>query len=68
MVYTFIFFTAFDCDDFVTTSARVDGRNFKVVARLDRRTLNVRFRKGTKASKVFGLANVWNADVVGLSC
>lgn len=68
MVYTFVFFTAFDCDDFVISSARVDGRNFKVVARLDRRTLNVRFRKGTNANKILGLADVWNADIVGLTC
>lgn len=66
MNYIFVFCTAQDSEDFeVSTKGQ---KRFKVVSRIDRRTLSVRFRKGTKAERLFNLADVWNADIVGLTC
>jgi len=63
--YTMIFCTANDKEDFVVSAKH--SRLFKVVADIDRRTINVSFRKGTKASRIFNLCDIWNADIYGLT-
>ena len=65
--YTMLFAIPQDKDDFVA-HAPFMKHGVKVVAEIDRRTINVRFRKGTKAEKIFSLADFWNADIIGLTC
>lgn len=65
--YTMIFAMPEYKEDFVAHAPFMKG-GVKVVEEIDRRTINVRFRKGTKAQKIFDLADFWNADIVGLTC
>lgn len=65
MIYTMIFMTAEDKENFVVSSKH--NRRFSVVNELDRRTINIRFRKGTNAKRIFNLCDIWNADIYGLT-
>ena len=65
MTYTMIFMTAQDKEDFVISSK--GNRRFTVVAELDFRTINIKFRKGTTAQRIFNLCDIWNADIYGLT-
>ena len=57
--------TTQDREDFeISTKGQ---KRFKVAGRIDCRTLSIRFRKGTKCDRIFGLADIWNADIVGLT-
>ncbi len=60
-IYTMIFATSFDRDDFVATSQRI--KLVKLVRLVDNRTIDVVFRKGTKASRILSLCDLWNAEI-----
>lgn len=64
--YTMVFTFKEDKQDFIARAPFMKG-GVKVVADLDPRTINVRFRKGTKCERIFGLAEIFNADIVGLT-
>lgn len=64
--YTMVFCFKEDKSDFVSRAPYMKG-GVKVVSELDSRTINVRFRKGTKCERIFGLAQMYNADIVGLT-
>lgn len=51
-----------DKEDFITCSKH--QRRFKVIADIDRRTIRIQFRKGTKAERMFNLADLWNAEIL----
>lgn len=65
-IYTMIFALPQDKEDFILCMKR--SRFVKVVLDVDRRSINVRFRKGTKAQRIFDLCDLWNADIWGLTC
>lgn len=61
-IYTMVFFTPQDKEDFI---ARFRGyRRFKVVADIDKRTIQIQFRSGTSAKWMLDLAAIWNADIM----
>ena len=60
-VYTMVFFLPQDKEDFITCSKH--QKRFKVVRDVDRRTILIQFRKGTKAERMFNLADLWNAEI-----
>lgn len=61
-IYTMIFSFSQDKEDFITCSKH--QRRFKVIADIDRRTIRIQFRKGTKAERMFNLADLWNAEIL----
>ena len=61
-IYTMIFSFSQDKEDFITRSK--GSRRFKVIADVDRRTIWIQFRKGTKAERIFNLADFWNAKIL----
>ena len=61
-IYTMVFFLPQDKEDFITCSK--GQRRFKVVTDVDKRTIQIQFRKGTKAEKMFNLADMWNAEIM----
>ena len=61
-IYTMVFFLSQDKEDFVN---RCKGqRRFKVVSDVDKRTIQIQFRKGTKAEMMLNLADMWNAEIM----
>lgn len=61
-IYTMVFFLSQDKEEFIT---RCKGnRRFKVVADVDKRTIQIQFRSGTSAKWMTDLASMWNADLV----
>lgn len=61
-IYTMVFFLSQDKEDFINCSK--GQRLFKIVADVDRRTIRIQFRKGTKAERMFNLADLWNAEIM----
>ena len=61
-IYTMVFSFSQDKEDFITCSK--GQRRFKVVNDVDRRTIRIQFRKGTKAERMFNLADMWNAEIM----
>ena len=61
-IYTIVFFLPQDKEDFITCSK--SQRRFKVVSDVDGRTIRIQFRKGTKAERMFNLADMWNAEIM----
>ena len=61
-IYTMVFFLPQDKEDFITCSK--GQRRFKIVTDVDRRTIRIQFRKGTKAERMFSLADMWNAEIM----
>lgn len=61
-IYTMVFSFSQDKEDFITCSK--NQRRFKVIADIDRRTIRIQFRKGTKAERMFNLADLWNAEIL----
>ena len=61
-IYTIVFSFSQDKEDFITCSKH--QRRFKVIADIDRRTIRIQFRKGTKAERMFNLADLWNAEIL----
>ena len=61
-IYTMVFFLPQDKEDFITCSK--GQRRFKIVTDVDRRTIRIQFRKGTKAERMFNLADMWNAEIM----
>ena len=61
-IYTMVFFLSQDKEDFITCSK--GQRRFKVVSDVDGRTIRIQFRKGTKAERMFNLADMWNAEIM----
>lgn len=61
-IYTMVFSFSQDKEDFITCSKH--QRRFKVIADIDRRTIRIQFRKGTKAERMFSLADLWNAEIL----
>ena len=57
-----VFFLPQDKEDFITCSK--GQRRFKVVSDVDGRTIRIQFRKGTKAERMFNLADMWNAEIM----
>ena len=55
-IYTMVFFLPQDKEDFITCSK--GQRRFKVVSDVDGRTIRIQFRKGTKAERMFNLADI----------
>ncbi len=60
-IYTMIFATALDKEDFVATSKRI--KFAKVIRIVDDRTIDIVFHKGTKASRILSLCDLWNAEI-----
>ena len=61
-IYTMVFFLSQDKEDFMN---RCKGQRWlKVVNDVDRRTIEIQFRKGTKAETMFHLADMWNAEIM----
>ena len=61
-IYTMVFFLSQDKEDFMN---RFKGQRWlKVVNDVDRRTIEIQFRKGTKAERMFNLADMWNAEII----
>lgn len=61
-IYTMVFFLPQDKEDFITCFK--GQRWLKVVNDVDRRTIEIQFRKGTKAERMFNLADLWNAEIM----
>lgn len=61
-IYTMVFSFPQDKEDFITCSKH--SKRFKVIADIDRRTIRIQFRKGTKAERMFNLADLWNAEIL----
>ena len=61
-IYTMVFFLPQDKEYFITCSK--SQRRFKIVTDVDRRTIRIQFRKGTKAERMFNLADMWNAEIM----
>ena len=61
-IYTMVFFLPQDKEDFITCSK--GQRRFKVVSDVDKRTIQIQFRKGTKAEMMLNLADMWNAEIM----
>ena len=61
-IYTMVFFLPQDKEDFITCSK--GQRRFKIVSDVDGRTIRIQFRKGTKAERMFNLADMWNAEIM----
>lgn len=61
-IYTMVFSFSQDKEDFITCSKH--QRRFKVIADVDRRTIRIQFRKGTKAERMFNLADLWDAEIL----
>lgn len=61
-IYTMIFFLPQDKEDFISRSK--GQRRFKIVSDVDRRTIWIQFRKGTKAEWILSLADFWNAQIL----
>lgn len=61
-IYTMIFFLSQDKEDFISRSK--GQRRFKIVSDVDRRTIWIQFRKGTKAEWILSLADFWNAQIL----
>ena len=61
-IYTMVFSLHQDKEDFITCSK--SQRRFKIVSDVDRRTIRIQFRKGTKAERMFNLADMWNAEIM----
>ena len=61
-IYTMVFSLPQDKEDFITCSK--SQRRFKIVSDVDRRTIRIQFRKGTKAERMFNLADMWNAEIM----
>ena len=61
-IYTMVFFLSQDKEDFITCSK--GQRRFKIVSDVDGRTIRIQFRKGTKAERMFNLADMWNAEIM----
>ena len=59
-IYTMVFFLP--QDNFITCSK--GQRRFKIVTDVDKRTIRIQFRKGTKAERMFNLADMWNAEIM----
>ena len=61
-IYTMVFFLSQDKEDFMN---RFKGQRWlKVVKELDKRSIQIQFRKGTKAERMFNLADMWNAEIM----
>ena len=61
-IYTMVFFLSQDKEDFMN---RCKGQRWlKVVKELDKRSIQIQFRKGTKAERMFNLADMWNAEII----
>ena len=61
-IYTMVFFLSQDKEDFMN---RFKGQRWlKVVKELDKRSIQIQFRKGTKAETMFHLADMWNAEII----
>ena len=56
-----VFFLAQDKEDFISRSK--GQRRYRIVADLDRRSIWIQFRKGTKAEWILSLADFWNAQI-----
>ena len=61
-IYTMVFFLPQDKEDFITCSK--GQRRYKIVTDVDKRTIRIQFRKGTKAERMFNLADMWNAEIM----
>lgn len=61
-IYTMVFFQAQDKEEFIARFEK--DRHLKVVADIDKRTIQIRFRKGTSAKWILDLAALWNADII----
>lgn len=61
-IYTMVFFLSQDKEDFINHCK--GQRRLKVVNDVDRRTIEIQFRKGTKAERIFNLADMWNAEIM----
>lgn len=61
-IYTMIFFLPEYKEDFISRSK--GQRRFKIVSDVDRRTIWIQFRKGTKAEWILSLADFWNAQIL----
>ena len=60
--YTMIFALPQDKEDFILSLK--GQRRYKIVADIDRRTILIQFRKGTKAERMFAIADIWGADIL----
>lgn len=61
-IYTMVFFLSQDKEDFMN---RCKGQRWlKVVKELDKRSIQIQFRKGTKAETMLNLADMWNAEIM----
>lgn len=61
-IYTMVFFLSQDKEDFMN---RCKGQRWlKVVKELDKRSIQIQFRKGTKAETMLNLADMWNAEII----
>ena len=61
-IYTMVFFLPQDKEEFITRSR--GNRRFNVVADIDKRTIQIQFRRGTAAKWMLDLAAMWNADII----
>lgn len=61
-IYTMVFFLSQDKEDFVNCCK--GQRRFKVVSDVDKRAIQIQFRKGTKAEMMLNLADMWNAEII----
>lgn len=61
-IYTMVFFIPQDKEEFIARSR--GNRRFKVVADIDKRTIQIQFRSGTSAKRMLDLAAIWNADII----
>lgn len=61
-IYTMVFFLPQDKADFITCYK--GQRRFKIVADIDKRTIQIQFRSGTSANWMLDLAAMWNADII----
>lgn len=60
-VFTMVFFLPQDKEDFIARSK--NQKLYKVVRDVDRRSIFIQFRKGTKAERILSLADFWNAQI-----
>ena len=61
-IYTMVFFSAQYKEEFVARFEK--ERRLKIVSDIDKRTIQIRFRKGTSAKWMLDLAALWNADII----
>lgn len=57
-----VFFLPQDKEDFIMRCR--GNRRLKVVADIDKRTIQIKFRSGTSAKWMTDLAAMWNADIM----